>query len=180
MRRSRKLLAVSDDRTLVSRALSDDGDLPAKFIERYARGAWLLRDAIEGMTPEQFRARPIPGKMTTQEVVGHIVDADQFMADRMKRTIATDRPLIMGVESVEYLEPLHYAERDLELDLRLLEVTREQMAADLRRLAPEAWERTAVHSENGLVTLRQLILHTIRHLERHVVAIEEKRTALGL
>jgi hypothetical protein len=59
-------------------------------------------------------------------------------------------------------------------------VTREQMAADLHRLALEAWERTAVHSENGLVTLRQLLLHATRHLERHVVTIGEKRAALGL
>jgi hypothetical protein len=171
---------VTDDRTLVAQAQTDDGDLPSRFIERYARGTSLLREALAGMTPEQLQARPVPGKMSTIEVVCHTVDADQFMADRMKRTIATDRPLLMGVNGIAYLEALSYADRDLDLDLRLLEVTRDQMAADLRRLAPEAWERDAVHSENGLVTLRQLILHTIRHLERHVVAIHEKRALLGL
>jgi hypothetical protein len=118
--------------------------------------------------------------MSATEVVCHIVDADQFMADRMKRTIATERPLLMGVDGIAYLEALRYVERDLALDLRLLEVTREQMAADLARLDPVTWERDAVHSENGLVTLRELLLHTIRHLERHVAAIYEKRTALGL
>jgi uncharacterized damage-inducible protein DinB len=171
---------MADDRALQAQAQLDDGDLPAKFVERYARGTSLLRDAIADMTPAQLQARPIAGKMSTQEVVCHIVDADQFMADRMKRTVATDRPLLMGVDAVSYLSALDYASRDLQLDLRLLEITRDQMTADLRRLAPEAWERTAVHSENGLVTLRQLVLHTIRHLERHVAAIHEKRAALGL
>ncbi len=180
MCRTRKLLAVADDHTLAAEAQTDDSDLPSKFIERYERGAALLRAAIADMTPEQLRARPVPGKMSTIEVACHIVDADQFMADRMKRTIATDRPLLMGVNGIAYLEALDYAERDLELDLRLLEVTREQMAADLRRISTDAWQRDAVHSEMGLVTLRQLILHTIRHLERHVVAIHEKRALLGL
>jgi uncharacterized damage-inducible protein DinB len=171
---------MTDDRTLIAQAQLDDGDLPSKFIERYARGAALLRAAIEGMTPEQLQARPIAGKMSTIEVVAHVADCEQFLADRMKRTLAMDRPLLIGADGNAYVEALHYAERDPGLDVRLVEVTREQMAADLRRIAPEAWERTAVHSEMGLVTLRQLILHTIRHLERHVVAIHEKRALLGL
>jgi hypothetical protein len=158
----------------------DDTASTGTLIARYLQGAALLRDAIAGMTPEQLAARPVPGKMSTTEVVCHVVDADQFMADRMKRTIATERPLLIGVDGITYLEALHYAERDLDLDLRLLEVTREQMAADLLRLDAATWERDAVHSEIGLVPLRGLLLHTIRHLERHVAAIEEKRAALGL
>jgi hypothetical protein len=179
---ARELLIVStDDRTLVERAQMDDGTATTdKLIDRYLRGAELLRDAIAGMSHEQLAARPIPGKMATYEVVCHVVDADQFMADRMKRTIATSRPLLMGVDGITYLEALHYAQRDLDLDVRLLEVTREQMAADLRRIDAAAWERDAVHSEVGLVPLRGLLLHTIRHLERHVLAIVEKRAALGL
>jgi len=167
---SGKLLAVEPDHTATVEEL----------IARYLRGVTLLRDATAGMTPAQLAARPIAGKMSTTEVVCHIVDADQFMADRMKRTVATERPLLMGVDGIAYLEALHYAQRDLDLDLRLLEVTREQMAADLWRLDAASWERDAVHSEIGLVTLRGLLLHTIHHLERHLLAIEEKRTALGL
>lgn len=171
---------MADDRALVERAQADDDSSADELVERYLSGTALLRDTIAGMTPEQVRSRPIAGTMTSQEVVCHVVDADQYMADRMKRTIATDRPLLVGVESVDYLEPLHYTERDLALDLRLLDATRQQMAADLRRITPEAWQRTAVHSESGLVTLRRLMLHTIRHLEHHVAAIRDKRAALGL
>lgn len=171
---------MSDDRTLVAAAQLDD-DAPAdKLIARYLRGVGLLRDSVAGMTPEQLAARPIAGKLSSREVLCHVVDSDQFMCDRMKRTIATERPLIMGVESIDYPGPLHYDQRDAGLDLRLLEVQREQMAADLRLIAPEDWQRTAVHSENGLVTLRQLVLHAVRHLERHVTTIDEKRVALGL
>jgi uncharacterized damage-inducible protein DinB len=164
---------------LLAVAADDDSTVEA-LIERYLAGTALLRDAVADMTPEQLAAYPIAGKMSSQEVVCHIVDADQFLADRMKRTIATDRPLLMGVDGITYLEALKYAERDLDLDLRLIEVTREQMAADLRRLDDSAWDRDAVHSEIGLITLRRTLLHTIRHLESHVAAIVEKREALGL
>jgi len=150
------------------------------LLARYAAGAEVLRSAIAGFDADALRARPIAGKMSSLEVVAHVVDADQYVCDRMKRTIATERPLLMGVESVDYLEPLHYHDRDVELDIRMLEVQRDQMLADLRLLPESAWERSAIHSEVGLLTLRQLLAHATVHLESHVKAIAEKRAALGL
>jgi hypothetical protein len=150
------------------------------LLGRYVSGPSTLADAVVGLDSAALRARPIAGKMSSLEVLCHIVDSDQFMCDRMKRTIATERPLLMGVESADYPGPLSYHERDPELDLRLLEIQREQMAEDLRRLPAAAWERTAIHSENGLVSLFDLFEHAVDHLEDHCVAIAEKRTALGL
>jgi uncharacterized damage-inducible protein DinB len=168
------------DAEVVARAQADDGRPPAELIRTYRRGPALLRQSVADMSDEQLRGYPVPGKMSAKEVVCHVVDADQFLADRMKRTIATDLPLLVGVNGIAYLEALHYAERDLDLDFALLEATRAQMAADLERLGPEMWERPAIHTETGLVTLRGLLLHAIRHVERHVDAIREKREALGL
>jgi len=151
-----------------------------ELITRYAEGPAILREAVAGMDREALLTRPIAGKMSSLEVLCHIVDSDQFMCDRVKRTIATPRPLLMGVESASYPGPLSYHERDPELDLRLLEVQREQLAADLRRLTPQAWERTAVHSENGTQTLGDVFAHAVEHLEDHVHAIGDKRAALGV
>ncbi|NTW29541.1 MAG: DinB family protein [Coriobacteriia bacterium] len=159
--------------------MSSSATIP-ELIDAYRVGPAALRDAIAGMDPEALCARPIAGKMSSLEVLCHIVDSDQFMCDRVKRTIATDKPLLMGVESASYPGPLHYHERDPELDLRLLAAQREQLAADLERLAPQAWERTAVHSENGLQTLREVFEHAVEHLEDHVVTIMDKRKAMGL
>jgi uncharacterized damage-inducible protein DinB len=171
---------AGDDSAVVRRAMTDDGRPAAELIQMYRVGPERLRELVSDMSHEQLRARPVPGKMSTLEVVCHVVDADQFLADRMKRTAATDKPLLLGVDSTTYLESLHYHDRDLQLQLALLDVTRWQMAEDLERLADEAWSREAVHSETGLVTLRQLLWHAIRHLDRHGEAIAEKRTALGL
>ena len=153
---------------------------PAELIVAYERGPALLRKALAGLDADALRARPIPGKLSSLEVACHIVDSDQFMCDRLKRTIATENPLLIGVESVDYVTGLSYHDRDLELDLRLLELQREQMAADLKRLPPTACSRTAMHSENGVQTLLAILEHAVMHLEDHVRAIEEKRRALGL
>ena len=171
---------MDDDRTPRERPESDDDSTPQELIARYLTGPALLRDTVAGMDTAQLHARPVPGKMSTQEVVDHIVDSDRSMAERMRRTIAGDEPLIMGVKGVGRPEPPHHAERELALDLQLLQTMREQMAEDLRPLASEVWKRIAMRREDTLVTLRQLLLHTVRHLEHHVATIEEKRAALGL
>ena len=160
--------------------MSDTPRTPAELITAYLAGPSVLREALANLDDSALRARPIEGKLSSMEVACHIVDSDQFMCDRLKRTIATDVPLLMGVESIAYTSALRYHERDLELDLRLLEVQRQQTAEDLRRLAPEAWQRTCVHSERGMQTLLEVMVHTVDHLEDHVETILEKRRALGL
>ena len=41
------------------------------LIDDYLDGPRLLRQAVAGMTNEQFLARPVPGKWSTLEVVCH-------------------------------------------------------------------------------------------------------------
>ena len=158
---------------------ADDGAPVAELIGRYRAGCELLRESIEDLPAEELISYPVPGKMSVLEVVAHVADCEQFGADRLKRTIAMERPLLMGSDGWLYPDALHYSKRDIGLDLELVRVTREQMARDLELLTPETWERVAVHSEAGLVTLRQLLLHFVRHLEWHIETIREKRVALG-
>lgn len=152
----------------------------AEMLSRYRAGYPLMRGAVVGLDEEAIRAHPVPGKMSSLEVLSHVVDADQMMCERMKRTIGSDRPLLVGVESVGYLEPLHYENRDPELELRLLKIQRQQMGDDLERLPEDAWTRTAVHSELGSVSLFELLKHAVEHLEDHAATIAEKRAALSL
>ena len=67
----------------------------------------------------------------------------------------------------------------LEQELDLVAGTRRQMARTLKLVGPDAWQRTAVHSETGLVTLRQLLLHAINHLRHHLRFVAEKRAAMA-
>jgi GNAT superfamily N-acetyltransferase len=158
----------------------DDPSLePAQLIANYEDGPNLLRTAVTGMTRDQLLARPIAGKWSTLEVVCHLSDSEQFFADRIKRTLAMSRPLLLGADPEPYPESVRYHDRNLEEELALVALTRRQVARILKLIPDEAWQRTAVHSEGGLVTLRQLSLHATRHLIHHVRHIEEKREALA-
>ena len=152
----------------------------ADLIAAYERGIDDLRSAVAGMTHEQVLARPVPGKWSTVECVGHLADTEVFFTDRIVRTVAMDRPLLMSADEKLYVERLDYQSFDLDEQLALFTALRRHAARILRAQPPEAWSRTAVHSQSGLLTLRQLVLQAVRHLRHHLPFIAEKRAALGI
>jgi hypothetical protein len=151
----------------------------AELIAAYEQGIEDLRAAVVGMTAEQLRARPIAGKWSTLEVVCHLAGTEIYFTDRIERTAAAlERPLLMGVDERPYPERLNYQAFEIGEELDLFAALRRHAARVLHLLPVEAWERTAVHSYNGLVTLRQLVLQAVRHLRHHLPFIAEKRAAL--
>lgn len=158
----------------------NDGTLgTAELIAAYEQGIDDLRIAVSGMTKEQVLARPVPGKWSTMECVGHLADTEIFFTDRIVRTIAMDRPLLMSADEKQYIERLDYQSFNLEEQLALFTALRRHAVRILRAQPPEAWSRTAVHSGSGLLTLRQLVLQAVRHLRHHLPFLAEKRVALG-
>ncbi len=149
-----------------------------QLTEEYLAGARSLRQAVQDMTQQQLRARPVPGKWSTLEVVCHLADFEPILADRMKRVIAEERPALIGADENRFAAALAYHDRDSEEELKIVETTRSQMAKILRKLPDAALERVGVHSERGPLTLEQLLTAAIRHIPHHVKFIEEKRRAL--
>jgi hypothetical protein len=150
----------------------------ADLIAACERGIDDLRTAVAGLTAEQVRARPIPGRWSTLEVVAHLADTEVYCADRIERTIALERPLLIGVDERPYPARLHYQAFDLAEQLDLFTALRRHGTRILRSQPPEAWLRVGVHSETGLVTLRQLVFQAVRHVRHHLPFVAEKRAAM--
>jgi hypothetical protein len=152
----------------------------ADLIAAYERGIDDLRAVVAGMTKEQVLARPVPGKWSMVECVGHLADTEIFFTDRIVRTIALDRRLLMSADEKLYIERLDYQSFDLDEQLALFTALRRHAVRILRAQPPEAWSHLAVHRQSSLLTLRQLVLQAVRHLRHHLPFIAEKRAALGV
>jgi hypothetical protein len=151
-----------------------------QLVDAYLSGSRVLRHAVDGMTREQFLARPMPGMWSTLEVVCHLADFEPIMADRMKRIIAEDRPSLISADENRFAVALAYHQRDVEEELAIIAHTRSQMARILRTLGPEVLRRVGVHNERGELTLEQLLTSATNHVPHHVRFIYDKRKALGL
>ena len=163
----------------VAAARRDDGSVPpVDLIAAFERGIADLKGALAGMPAGEWAARPIPGQWSTLEVVAHLVSTEIYFSDRVERTIALERPLLMGVDERPYPARLNFEAYDMEEQLALFEALRRHITRVLRLQSEESWVRTAVHSELGLVTLRQLVLLMTGHVAHHLGFIAAKRRVL--
>jgi DinB superfamily len=152
----------------------------SELIANYLTGVDTLKKAVAGMSSEQIKARPVPGKWSTLECVCHLSDFEPILADRMKRIVTHPKPLLMGADEKLFAEQLAYHDRDVNEELAIVETTRKQMAKILSKLPSEAWTRMGNHAERGLLTLEQMLQIATRHIPHHVQFIAEKRKALGI
>ena len=150
------------------------------LIEQYLAGPGELRKAVAGMTRDQLEARPVPGTWSTLEVICHIADFEPVYADRMKRVIAEEGPLLLSGDPDKFQSRLAYSSRDADEELTLIQTVRSQMARILRTLAEPDFGRTGKHSADGPLSLAVLLERITNHIPHHVKFVEEKRRALGL
>jgi hypothetical protein len=154
---------------------------PTELADAYLKGAADLRAAVAGLTREQLVARPVPGRMSTLEVVCHVADFEPIFADRMKRILALgENPLFLAADENLFLKELRYQDRDAAEELAVVDATRAQMARLIRGLTPTQLQATGVHSLKGLVTLEKVIQTATGHIQHHLPYIAEKRKALGV
>lgn len=151
-----------------------------KLIAAYLDGPIQLRQVVADMSQQQLLARPVPGKWSTLEVIGHLVDSEQAWCHRMKRVIAEEKPLVIGYDESRFSAALFYHEQPHEEELALLEGMRRQLARILKTLPESAWMRTCVHSERGLMTLEEMVQAEVEHIPHHIRHINDKREALRL
>ena len=150
-----------------------------EMIDEYENSPARLRAATEGLTDAEIRARPGPGKWSILEVVVHITDSDAIAIDRMKRMLIEDNPPLLYADETAYVEKLFPHDHSLEDALLLLEIGRRQFARVLRKLPPEAFDRTGAHNKSGTKTVGGMVKGYIDHIDEHLVFVHGKRANLG-
>ncbi|MBX9623108.1 MAG: DinB family protein [Gemmataceae bacterium] len=149
------------------------------LIEQYAAGGAVPAELIRGLSAAHLDAHPEPGRWSIREVVVHLMDSDLVGADRMKRVIAEDRPSLPAYDQDAFAARLGYGHVDAAAAAELFALNRRLMAAVLRRLPDDAFRRAGVHSENGPMTLEQLVGVYVGHVEHHARFARRKRELLG-
>jgi DinB superfamily len=150
-----------------------------ELIESYAAAGDVLKEAVQGLSPQDLFAHPGPGDWSIQELVIHLADSDAIAIDRMKRILTEDRPTLLYADETAYVERLLPHEQSHEDALTLFDVGRRQWSRVLRRLPDAEFSRQGTHSRAGIVTLGGMVEGYQRHFEHHLVFLKAKRERLG-
>ncbi len=145
------------------------------IIDQYAAGGPQLAAAIQGLSPNDFTATPIPNTWSIAQIVLHLMDSDLICSDRMKRIIAEEKPSLIGFDETAFAKNLFYEKLNPFIAADVFQKNRELTAIILRNLPATAFDRVGMHNERGPITLRDLIASTAKHSEHHLTFLHHKR-----
>jgi hypothetical protein len=117
----------------------------------------------------------LPGKWTIRQVVAHLADAELVGAHRFRQVIAEDLPTIIAYDQDAWVRNLDYAHRKPKQSLETFRRMRAENHELLKSLPPAAFERAGNHSQNGRMTLAQILEGYAQHDESHARQLQATR-----
>src|SRR3954471_16336496 len=94
------------------------------LIDEFEHGGGKVAPGVCGLTREDLICFPIPGKWSIQQVVIHLMDSDLIATDRMKRTIAEDKPTLIGYDETKFIQNLFPDEQSAEDAVKIFDLNR--------------------------------------------------------
>jgi uncharacterized damage-inducible protein DinB len=148
-------------------------------IAAYAAAPTLVRAAFAGLTPAQLDARPADGSWTLRQIAVHLLESDLAATHRMRRIAAeATPPLIIAYDESALAANLSYDQDDLALVLDLFELNRRFTAAWLARVPESQFSRHGIHNQRGRVTLAEMVVMYVEHVDHHLRHAKKKRDAV--
>jgi hypothetical protein len=141
-------------------------DIPA-LLERFRRGPELLAAVLTGVYGEEEDFVTAPGKWSIRQIVAHLADAEMVGAHRMRQVIAEENPTLIAYDQDAWTHKLDYARRKPKQSLETFRRVRAENYELLKDLPADAFARSGNHTENGPMTLRQLLEGYAGHAEAH-------------
>jgi hypothetical protein len=151
----------------------------AALIEQIAETPARLRDAVRGLTPEQFDTPYRPGGWTVRQVVHHVPDSHLNAYVRTKLALTEDQPTIKPYMEDRWAELADSRNTPPDVSLTLLESLHHRWVTLMNSLSDSDWQRTVIHPEMGIVRLDQLLALYAWHGRHHVAHITSLRERMG-
>jgi hypothetical protein len=150
-----------------------------RLIAQYAAGPEEVARALKGLPEASLTAHPIPGKWSAREIVHHLADSESISAQRLRRLLAEDHPVLQGYDQEAWAVLLRYNLRDHAPALEFFRGARETTSQLLHEMTDDDWKRTGWHSESGLYSATTWLQIYAVHAHNHAAQITRLREALG-
>jgi len=145
------------------------------LIEKYRAGYDEVVRSLEGFPPAALTARLRPGKWTAVEIVHHLSDSENISAQRLRKLIAEEHPLIWSYDEANLAVKLKYNERDMAPALDSFRTARATTAQLLDLMSEEDWTRSGFHTESGPYTAEHWLEIYAAHAHGHAEQIRRLR-----
>jgi DinB superfamily len=151
-----------------------------RLISKYNDGYNEVSEALKDFPLELLTARPLPGKWTAREIIHHLADSETASAQRLRKLLAEDKPVIQGYDQDQFAILLKYNQRDTGPALDAFRAARATTAQLLEIMSDDDWQREGEHSESGRYTTEKWLVIYAEHAHDHAAQIRRLRSALKI
>ena len=147
-----------------------------ELVESFQSGPKRVATVTKGLPRSLIIKRPSPNEWSIQEVLAHLADNAIAASWRIRLVLAEMNPPLTAYDQNAWAWPYrHVRPQDALSTLRLL---RRTTAVILQRIPEDAWQRTGNHEQRGSVTLRDLVVAQVSHVDQLLTQIVEAKRRL--
>ena len=136
-----------------------------------------LEAVVRGLTVAQLSTHYLPNEWTVAQNVHHLADSHMNSFIRIKLMLTEDHPTLKPYDQDDWAKLVDAYNPDITTSLQLLRGLHARWVALFTSLSEEAWLRTGVHPENGVVSLEDQLRIYSRHGENHIAQIQKTLAA---
>jgi hypothetical protein len=152
---------------------------PEQRLERMARTADDLENAVKSQSDTALSRRPDPKNWSAKECICHLRDTEEFLFSRIEQLTAMNEPTLFawtGLSPDRWAEERQYLRHDVSEAIGHFRRRRGETLTFLRTLTPNQWQRAGVHPTRGRVTVDGLVTLMAWHDDNH---LDQLRRALA-
>ena len=138
-----------------------------------------MREALRGLSPQQFDTPYRPGGWTVRQVAHHVPDSHMNAFIRTKLALSEEEPTIKPYDEKRWAELADARLTRIETSLVLLEAVHERWNHLLRAMSDSDFSRTFRHPEHGVRTLDWMVALYAWHGPHHVAHVTALRDRMG-
>jgi len=138
-----------------------------------------IDESVRGLNDSQLDTPYGPGKWTPRQVVHHLADSHMNAFVRMKLVLTEDKPALKGYSQDDWAKFDDASKLPVHSSLAIVRGVHERLVHMLDHTKESDFQRSAVHSERGEISLDDLVLTYGRHGEKHCAQINGLRSAKG-
>lgn len=133
-------------------------------------GPLKIARAVRGLTANQVRRRPAPGKWSIAEILGHLVDTEIVYGYRYRMALSQPGRETQAYDQKTWTATLRHQRRSAPRMMEQIQYLRRLNLELVQSVPRQAWKRYGVHSERGRETVRRTLEliagHDLNHLDQ--------------
>lgn len=145
------------------------------LIETIASAPARLREAVAGLSEDQFDRPYREGGWTVRQVVHHVPESHMNSYIRFKLALTETEPVVKPYDEDAWARLPDVAATPVEVSLQLLDSLHRRWVILLRGLKDSDWKKQFRHPEIGLVSLESNLALYAWHGDHHIAHITQMR-----